>query len=85
MRKCLLALILSGSCSFALVTPTPIPPPTEDGVTVGTGFVEAPDRQIVRTPNNVVYVFAADDDPCQLGGIGVIRAWKGNRRADSQP
>lgn len=85
MRKCLLALILSGSCSFALVTTTPIPPPSENGVTVGTGFIEAPDRQIVRTPNNVVYVFAADDDPCQLGGIGVIRAWKGTGAQTANP
>jgi hypothetical protein len=77
MREALLALVVFPACSFAVVTPTPIPAPSVDGVTVGPGFVEAPNRQVVRTASNLVYVFAADDNPCQLGGVGVIRAWKG--------
>jgi hypothetical protein len=77
MRKALLGLVSFSACSFAVVTPAPVPAPSVDGVTVGTGFVEASNRQVVRTASNVVYVFAADDDPCQLGGVGVIRAWKG--------
>jgi hypothetical protein len=85
MRKALLALVLFGTCSFAVVTPTPIPAPTMNGVTVGGGFIEAPNRQVVRTASNIVYVFAADDDPCQLGGIGVIRAWKGTGAQPTNP
>jgi len=60
------------------VTVTPVPAATVNGVTVGGGFIESPDRQVVRTTNNVVYIFAVDDNPCQLsGGYGVIRAYKG--------
>ena len=77
MRNAVLALVLFPICSFAVVTPTPVPAPSVDGVTVGPGFVEAASHQVVRTASNLVYVFAADDDPCQLGGVGVIRAWKG--------
>ena len=77
MRNAVLALVLFPICSFAVVTPTPVPAPSVDGVTVGPGFVEAANHQVVRTASNLVYVFAADDDPCQLGGVGVIRAWKG--------
>jgi hypothetical protein len=85
IRRCLLALIVFGTCSFAAVTPTPIPAPTVNGVTVGGGFIEAANRQVVRTASNVVYIFAADDNPCQLGGTGVIRAWKGTGAQDGNP
>ena len=77
LGKVLLAVVLFPTFSFGAVTPTPIPAPTVDGVTVGPGFIEVANRQLVRTASNVVYVFAADDDPCQLGGVGLIRAWKG--------
>jgi hypothetical protein len=61
-------------------TPSIIPDATQNGVTVGPGWTEASVRQIVRTPNNVVYVITSDDDPCQIGSTssGVIRAWKGS-------
>ena len=60
-----------------LIQPTPIPAANLNGITVGPGFVNSGDRQLVRTPGGVVYVIAADDDPCQVGGGGVIRVWKG--------
>ena len=44
---------------------------------VGNGFVDASDRQVVRTANNVVYVIVADDDSCQGGGSGSIHVSKG--------
>ncbi len=58
-------------------TPTAVPARNVDGVTVGGGFIEASARQVIRTANNVVYVIAADDNPCQGGGSGVIRVEKG--------
>ena len=39
--------------------------------------MEASARQILRTSGGTVYVITADDNPCQTGGSGVIRAWKG--------
>lgn len=60
-----------------LTQPTPIPAADTNGITVGPGFVNSGDHQLVRTAAGVVYVIAADDDPCQIGGSGVIRVWKG--------
>ncbi len=57
--------------------PTPVPAANLPGVTVGPGFVEASARQLLRTSGGTVYVITADDSPCQTGGSGVIRAWKG--------
>ena len=59
------------------VTPTPVPPANVAGVTVGPGFVEASARQVLRTSGDTVYVITSDDSPCQTGGRGVIRVWKG--------
>jgi hypothetical protein len=48
-------------------------------VVVGTGYVDANTRQVVRTSKGVVYVFAADDTAQRTAsGPGVARAWKGN-------
>src|SRR5438132_9572031 len=48
-------------------------------VIVGPGYVENTARQVVRTPGDMVYIFAADDTAQRTGaGPGVIRAWKGN-------
>jgi chitodextrinase len=58
-------------------TPTPVPAAGVNGITVGPGFVASTGHQVVRTASNVVYVLAADDNPCQSGGSGVVRAWKG--------
>jgi hypothetical protein len=70
----LLTLVANGS---GAVNPAPSPPSAANGVIVGGGFVESYSHQIVRTTNNVVYIITADDNPCQHGGSGVIRAWKG--------
>lgn len=64
--------------SNALTQPTPFPAATANGIDVGPGFVNSTDRQLVRTAAGSVYIIAADDDPCQLGGSGVIRMWKGS-------
>jgi hypothetical protein len=61
----------------AIARPTPVPAASVNGVTVGPGFVVGTDHQVIRTPGGSVYVITADDDPCQVGGSGVIRAWKG--------
>jgi hypothetical protein len=46
-------------------------------VIVGSGYVENNARQVVRTADGIVYIFAADDRPQRLGtGPGVLRAWK---------
>jgi hypothetical protein len=48
-------------------------------VVVGTGYVDANTRQVVRTREDVVYVFAADDTAQRTAsGPGVARAWKAN-------
>ncbi len=48
-------------------------------VVVGTGYVDANTRQVVRTTSGIVYVFAADDTAQRTAsGPGVARAWKGN-------
>jgi hypothetical protein len=48
-------------------------------VVVGTGYVDANTRQVVRTTEGTVYVFAADDTAQRTeGGPGMARAWKGN-------
>jgi hypothetical protein len=70
---------------FSVVNPTPIPAATANGITVGSGFVESYAREIVRTSNGIVYVITADDNPCQNGGSGVIRAWKGTGAQASNP
>ena len=59
------------------LTPTPVPAANVAGVTVGPGFVEASARQVLRTSGDTVYVITSDDSPCQTGGSGVIRVWKG--------
>jgi hypothetical protein len=66
--------------SLAAGTPTPIPAANVNGLTVGPGFVEATDREIVRTAANKVYVIVADDNPCQISSStpGVIRTYKGS-------
>ena len=49
-------------------------------VTIGPGFVEASNRQVVRTASDYVYAILADDTAQRHGsGAGVIRAWKANR------
>jgi hypothetical protein len=46
-------------------------------VIVGSGYVENNARQVVRTADGVVYIFAADDRPQRLGTApGVLRASK---------
>ncbi|HET9721925.1 MAG TPA: Ig-like domain-containing protein [Candidatus Saccharimonadales bacterium] len=76
-----LLLLISGLATWnalATGTPTPVPAANVNGVTVGGGFIEDYARQVVRTSSNTVYVIAADDNPCQIGGSGVIRAYKGS-------
>ena len=49
-------------------------------VVVGPGIAENTVRQVVRTPRQVVYVFAPDDTAQrQNSGPGVIRAYRGSR------
>jgi hypothetical protein len=49
-------------------------------VTVGPGFVEASNRQVVRTASDYVYVILADDTNQRHGaGAGSIHVWKANR------
>ena len=69
------AVVVSNAAPPA--SPTPSPAATSQGVLVGNGFVDASDRQVVRTANNVVYVIVADDDSCQGGGSGSIHVSKG--------
>jgi hypothetical protein len=69
---------VSVTVSNALAHPTPLPAATVAGVTVGPGFVDSSDRQLVRTAAGIVYIIASDDDPCQIGSGGVIRVWKGS-------
>ncbi len=69
------AVVVSNAAPPA--SPTPSPAVTSQGVLVGNGFVDASDRQVVRTANNVVYVIVADDDSCQGGGSGSIHVSKG--------
>ncbi len=68
-------------------SPTPVPAANTYGVTVGTGFVDASTREVVRTTGGAVYVVTADDDPCQgsAGGKGVIRVWKGTGAQAGNP
>src|SRR4051812_30943890 len=48
-------------------------------VVVGAGIAENTVRQVVRTPRQVVYVFAPDDTAQrQNSGAGVIRAYRAN-------
>ena len=57
-----------------------IPAANVTGVVVGSGYVKAQTRQVVRTAANVVYVFAVDDSGCLANSsptVGVIRAYKG--------
>ncbi|MBI5530722.1 MAG: DUF4082 domain-containing protein [Candidatus Doudnabacteria bacterium] len=73
----ILFLFLAGGLNAYAAAPTPVPAASQVGLTVGSGFVEHTTRQVVRTSNNVVYVVTADDNPCQVGGKGVIHIWKG--------
>ncbi|MDX6475402.1 MAG: hypothetical protein QOH95_913, partial [Gaiellaceae bacterium] len=68
---------VSGAGSTLASVPAPVPAATVAGVTVGGGFIDASARQVLRTAGGVVYVVAADDNPCQAGGSGVIRVEKG--------
>lgn len=71
--------LLSGIAMAA--TPTVIPSATQNGVTIGAGWAEATDRQVLRTASNVVYVVASDDSPCLSNSSptsGVIRVYKGS-------
>jgi hypothetical protein len=46
-------------------------------VIVGSGYVENTARQVIRTADDRVYIFAADDTGHRLGtGPGIVRAWK---------
>jgi hypothetical protein len=48
-------------------------------VVVGGGYVENTARQVIRTVDDRVYIFAADDTGQRLGtGPGVVRSWKAN-------
>jgi len=48
-------------------------------VVVGPGYVENTARQVIRTTDDRVYIFAADDTGQRLNtGPGVVRAWKAN-------
>jgi hypothetical protein len=58
-------------------SPTPSPVASSQGVLVGNGFVDSSDHQVVRTPDNTVYVIVADDNSCQGGGSGSIHISKG--------
>lgn len=50
-------------------------------VTVGPGLVDASVRQLVRTKDGRLFIFAADDTAQKNGiGPGVIRAWRPNLR-----
>jgi hypothetical protein len=66
--------------SSAQSTPAPIPPANVNGVYVGGGWVEATNRQIVRTTSNTVYIVVSDDNACnstRSTSSGVIRVYKG--------
>jgi chitodextrinase len=65
--------------------PVPVPSAAVAGVTVGPGFDDATQHQVVRTKSGTVYIVAADDNPCQLGGSGVIRVWKGSGAQAADP
>jgi hypothetical protein len=85
-----ITLVLACCClfvtnMFSVVNPTSVPASTVNGITVGGGFVESYAREIVRTGNDIVYVLTADDNPCQNGGSGVIRAWKGTGAQAGSP
>ena len=45
-------------------------------IDVGPGLVDASVRQVVRTPGQRVWIFAADDTAFAHGGASVIRAWR---------
>ena len=65
---------------FADVAPGPVPAANVNGITVGGGWVEATNRQVVRTAGNVVYIVVSDDNPCNATRStagGVIRVYKG--------
>ncbi|HEV8686949.1 MAG TPA: DUF4082 domain-containing protein, partial [Gaiellaceae bacterium] len=49
-------------------------------VVVGPGFVDATTRQVIRTADDRVYVFAADDTPALKGtGPGVVHAYRADQ------
>jgi hypothetical protein len=79
MRGILILSLFSGVV-FAATT-TVIPVATQNGVTVGPGWAEATNRQVLRTASNHVYVVASDDSPCTAAtspASGVIRVYKGS-------
>ncbi len=73
------------SNTFNVSSPTPSPDASTQGVAVGNGFIDASDRQVIRTANNVVYVIASDDNACQGGGNGTIHIWKGSGSQPGNP
>lgn len=78
-------LLASG---LAQVGPNPVPAANAKGVTVGSGWVEATNRQVVRTAGNEVYIVVSDDNPCnstRSTAGGVIRVYKGSGAQGGNP
>lgn len=79
------ALVAGG---LAQVGPDPVPAANVNGVTVGGGWVEATNRQVVRTAGNEVYIVVSDDNPCnstRSTTSGVIRVYKGSGAQAANP
>jgi hypothetical protein len=75
----LVLLGVVGLTSAAPTAPAAAPPDAFKPVLIGTGYIENTARAVVRTADDAVYVFAADDTAQRFGtGPGVARAWKGN-------
>jgi hypothetical protein len=73
---------------LAQVSPNPVPAANVNGVTVGGGWVEATNRQVVRTAGNQVYIVVSDDNPCnstRSTASGVIRVYKGSGAQAGNP
>jgi hypothetical protein len=74
--------------ALAQVVPNPVPAANMNGITVGGGWVEATNRQVVRTTGNEVYIVVSDDNPCnstRSTASGVIRAYKGSGAQAGNP
>jgi hypothetical protein len=68
-----------GANAIASASPAVDPANAFKPVVVGTGYVDANTRQVVRTNKGIVYIFAADDTAQRTSTApGVARAWKGN-------
>lgn len=73
---------------LAQVVLNPVPAANLNGITVGGGWVEATNRQVVRTAGNEVYIVVSDDNPCnstRSTAGGVIRAYKGSGAQAGNP